>query len=200
MTRQRSGLPEKQLVALGLVVGLGFASAHSQEWTKIQDKTQDKTQDTRAALRIAPIDPPKTPVAAARHDDPGVNISSNATGRPTGGNPLWQIPLSSLNATRERPIFSPSRRPPPIVNSPVEAAKPLVVAGPDRPPLSLIGAIAGDDDGIAIFLDQTTKAITRVKTGDSHAGWVLRTVKGREAMLEKDRQTIVLALPNAPGE
>src|SRR5690348_5378824 len=31
--------------------------------------------------------------------------------RPTG-NPLWSIPLSALAATRERPIFSASRRPP----------------------------------------------------------------------------------------
>jgi hypothetical protein len=197
MTRRRSSRLEKHLVALGLVVGLGFASAHSQEWTK----AQDGTQDARAALRAAPLDAPKSPLAAvARQDNPGVNISSNATGRPVGGNPLWQVPLSSLSATRERPIFSPSRRPPPIVNSPIEASKPLVVAGPERPPLVLVGAIAGNDDGIAILLDQTTKVITRVKTGDSHAGWVLRTVKGREAMLEKDHQTTILTLPNAPGE
>src|SRR5438045_3679915 len=31
------------------------------------------------------------------------------------GNPLWTIPLASLTATRERPIFTPSRRPPPPV-------------------------------------------------------------------------------------
>jgi hypothetical protein len=193
MIRRRSSLFEMHLVALGLVVGLGFASAHSQEWAK--------AQDTRAALRTAPLDPPKMPLAAvARHDSSGVNISSNATRQASGGNPLWQIPVASLSATRDRPIFSQSRRPPPIVNSPIEPSKPLVVAGPDRPPLSLVGAIAGDDDGIAIFLDQTTKVITRVKTGDSYAGWVLRTVKGREATLEKDRQTAIFALPNAPGE
>src|ERR1700731_1377944 len=31
---------------------------------------------------------------------------------PPGGNPLWGIPISALDATRERPIFSASRRPP----------------------------------------------------------------------------------------
>ncbi|HKS60528.1 MAG TPA: hypothetical protein VJT13_02445, partial [Xanthobacteraceae bacterium] len=36
------------------------------------------------------------------------------------GNPLWAIPLSSLNATRERPLFLPSRRAPaPAVAGPV---------------------------------------------------------------------------------
>src|SRR5262245_50602202 len=160
MTRGGSSLIEKHLVALGLIVGLGFANAHSQEWIK--------PQDAGVALRTTPLDLPKTPLAAvARHDNSGVNISSHATKRPRGGNPLWQIPVTSLSTTRERPIFSPSRRPPPIVNRPIEPSKASAVAGPDRPPLSLVGAIAGENDGIAIFLDQTTKVITRVKIGDS---------------------------------
>jgi general secretion pathway protein N len=136
----------------------------------------------------------------ARHDSSDTKISTNATRPPSGGNPLWQIPLTSLSATRDRPIFSPSRRPPPIVNSPIEPSKPLVVAGPDRPPLSLVGAIVGENDGIAILLDQTTKVISRVKTGDSHAGWVLRSVKGREAMLEKDHQRPIISLANTAFE
>jgi len=193
MIRRRSSQFEKRLVALGLVVGIGFASAHSQDWIK--------AQDTGAALRTTALDAPKTPLAAvARHDSSGMNISSNATRRPSGGNPLWQIPVASLSPTRERPIFSPSRRPPPIVNRPTEPSKPSAVAGPDRPALSLVGSIVGDNDGIAILLDQTTKVVTRVKTGDSYAGWVLRTVKGREVTLEKDHQTAIFALPNAPGE
>src|SRR5450631_3845625 len=32
--------------------------------------------------------------------------------QPLTGNPLWGVPLQSLSATRERPIFLPSRRPP----------------------------------------------------------------------------------------
>lgn len=193
----RDSLFGKHLIVLGLIVGLGCTSAPSQEGIK----SQDAYQDTTAALRTDPLNPPKTPLAAvARHDSSAADISTNATRQPSGGNPLWQIPVASLSPTRERPIFSPSRRPPPIVNSPVQSSKPLAVAGSDRPPLSLVGAIAGDNEGIAIFLDQTTKVITRVKTGDSYAGWVLRTVKGREVTLEKDRQMAVFALPNAPGE
>src|SRR5438874_1270933 len=43
-----------------------------------------------------------------------------------GGNPLWGIPIRSLDATRERPIFSASRRPPmpPVVAQRVAAAPP----------------------------------------------------------------------------
>ena len=193
----RSNLFARHLIVLGLIVGFGCTSAPSQEGIK----PQDAYQATTATLRTDPLNLPKTPLAAvARHDSAAAGVSTSATRQLSGGNPLWQIPVTSLSDTRERPIFSPSRRPPPIVNSPIEPSKPLAVAGPDRPPLSLVGAIVGENDGIAILLDQTTKVITRVKTGDSHAGWVLRSVKGREAMLEKDHQRAILALPNTPGE
>jgi general secretion pathway protein N len=124
--------------------------------------------------------------------------------RQLSGNPLWAIPLSTLSATRERPLFSPSRRPaaPPAVAGPpraeaVAAAPPP--AGPERPQLILVGAVVGNSGGIAIFLDQTTNDIVRLKTGDSHLGWTLRSVQGREATLQNERMTTTLALP-APGE
>jgi general secretion pathway protein N len=113
------------------------------------------------------------------------------------GNPLWGIPLSSLTATRERPIFLPSRRAP----APAVAGTPVVVAPPppppaeDQPPLTLVGAIAGDNEGFAVFLDQATNNVVRLKTGQDHQGWVLLSVKGREATLEKNKRSATLTLP-----
>jgi general secretion pathway protein N len=119
------------------------------------------------------------------------------------GNPLWGIPLRSLTVTRERPLFTPSRRPPaPAVAGPppVEAAPPPPPPpGPDRPQLTLVGAISGETEGIAIFIDDTTRDVVRLRTGESHSGWTLRSVKGREAALQKDQETVILALP-APDE
>ena len=120
------------------------------------------------------------------------------------GNPLWGIPLSTLTATRERPLFTPSRRAPAAaVAGPVAAAPPPPPppppAEPDRPQLVLVGAIAGGSEGIAVFLDQATNNIIRLRTGQDHSGWVLRSVKGREATLQKDQQTTTLTLP-VPGE
>jgi len=43
-------------------------------------------------------------------------------------------------------------------------------------------------------IDETTRAIVRLRTGESHAGWTLRSVKGREAILEKNRETAVVAI------
>jgi general secretion pathway protein N len=127
---------------------------------------------------------------------------------PPSGNPLWAIPLSMLSATRERPIFLPTRRPPaPVIAAPLATPSAPTLSGPaepTRPPLALVGAVVGESDAIAIFIDQTTKAVVRLKTGQDHDGWVLSSVKGREATLQKDQLIAVFALPvpnsaGAPG-
>jgi general secretion pathway protein N len=118
---------------------------------------------------------------------------------PMSANPLWAIPLGSLIATRERPIFSPSRRVPAlaVAAAPVEPAKIAYVppAEPERPQLSLVGVVTGVSGGFAVFLNITTRDIIRLKLGEGNDGWVLRSVKGREAVLEKNHQTAVIGLP-----
>lgn len=127
-----------------------------------------------------------------------------AKARGLSANPLWAIPLASLAITRERPIFTPSRRPlAPAVIAPAKVTPPKAVvvspAAPQRPNLTLVGTVVGSTEGFGVFLDQTTHNIVRLKTGEGHAGWILRSVKAREATLEKERQTETLRLP-APGE
>jgi hypothetical protein len=117
-------------------------------------------------------------------------------------NPLWGMPLNALSVTRERPIFSPSRRPPPrvVARAPrVEQARtaPNPVEN-DRPPLSLVGTVVGKQESIGVFVDDTTKEAVRLRTGEEHKGWVLRAVETREVTLEKNRATAMLALPQ-PG-
>src|SRR5215510_11692513 len=117
------------------------------------------------------------------------------------GNPLWAIPLNTLTATRARPIFSPSRRPPPpaIVAAPyVPPPRAAMPAEPDRPQLTLVGTVTGEQEAFGIFLDQTANKIVRLKLGDLHGGWILRQVRGREVMLQKNDEIVFLALP-PPG-
>src|SRR5262245_17754965 len=116
------------------------------------------------------------------------------------GNPLWAIPLNTLTTTRARPIFSPSRRPPPpaIVAAPYVPPSQATPTEPDRPQLMLVGTVAGEQEAFGIFLDQTTNKIVRLKLGDLHGGWILRQVRGREVMLQKNDEIIFLALP-PPG-
>jgi general secretion pathway protein N len=120
------------------------------------------------------------------------------------GNPLWSVPLSVLTATQERPIFSASRRPPqravvaPVVNQ-VSAPQPQKAAEPEPLPLTLIGAVVGDSDAIAVFLDRTNQKIVRLRQGETHAGWVLSSVQGREVALKKADRTEVLVLQRQDG-
>lgn len=127
-----------------------------------------------------------------------VELSSNSLRQDSIGrdNALWSIPLASLTATRERPIFSPTRRPPPILAKPA----PTEAASTGQPSLALVGAIAGENDGIAIFLDGATKNIIRMKTGESHGEWTLRAVKAREAILQSEQKTSTLTLPAPPAK
>ncbi len=111
----------------------------------------------------------------------------------TGENPLAATRIASLTATQERPLFSSSRRPPPQAAAPARPL-PVAVEQPPRPPLTLVGVVAAESDGFAIFLDEKTKAVVRLKRGESYSGWVLQQVRGREATLERGSESEVIAI------
>jgi general secretion pathway protein N len=124
-----------------------------------------------------------------------------AAERPLSANPLWAMPLKQFTETRARPIFLPSRRPPAPPASAVTVAKviaPPKPKEPEQPQLSLVGTIAGDDTRFAIFVDQASKAVLRLKQGEDFQGWQLRAIQNREASFQKNQQTFVVALPQ-PG-
>ena len=123
-------------------------------------------------------------------------VSSNA-GMPAG-RPVLPVPLSKLSMTRDRPIFSPSRRPPPMAAPPVIAKRVEPHKPPEQPPLILVGTVAGGDSAIAVFVEQSTENTVRLRVNESHQGWTLRSIEGREVTLLKDRESSVLALA-APG-
>jgi hypothetical protein len=133
---------------------------------------------------------------AARSADPAVESS-------TPGNPLWALPLKQLSTTRERPIFSPSRRPPPPATptyvAPVAVRQQVKPAEPERPAITLLGTIVGSADRIGVFLEPATRNVVRLRIGEDHQGWVLRSVQARDVTLVKDREETVLELP-PPGE
>ena len=121
------------------------------------------------------------------------------------GNPLSTLPLKQLSMTRDRPIFSPSRLPPPpkqTLVTPVAVRQTVKSAEPERPTVSLRGTIIGSkaDEQIGVFIDSATRRVIRLHVGEDHEGWVLRVVKARQATLVKDGKiAVVLDLP-APGE
>jgi hypothetical protein len=166
----------------------------------VTDKLTDATAQERPARVLA------SPQAEGREggESPSqwVGARSNAEPPAPAGNPLWALPLERLSITRERPIFSPSRRPPtpaPTYVAPVAVRQPAKPPEPERPAVSLIGTFIGTDVQIGVFLEKATQNVVRLRLGEEHQGWVLRLVKAREVILVKGvEQTLVLDPP--PGE
>ena len=157
---------------------------------------------TASALGVAHpagIEMSDTDAAAAARPQPSPPAQDQRaaqTGQPPSGNPLWGIPLKQLSATRDRPIFSPSRRPPPAAVPVTAAATSLPVQAPkqrERPQLSLIGTIVSGDDGFAIFVDQTTKTPLRIRLGADYQGWMLRQIEARSVTLQKGEEVAMLS-------
>jgi hypothetical protein len=182
------------------VIGFMFlvASAHSAAALTSIAATDPLNADVADDMRAGS---PAAPAIWAQPAAQATAAPAPVPERAPSANPLWGIPLTSLSGTRDRPIFSSSRRPPPPAVAPAAISKVAAVPKPrepERPQLSLVGTIASDDERFGIFLDQSTNAALRLKVGEDYQGWRLRSVQGREATLEKDQQVVTLALPQ-PG-
>jgi general secretion pathway protein N len=132
----------------------------------------------------------------------GPAVSAHASALAPSGNPLWGISLSELSATGERPIFSPSRRPPTPAVFAVAAAEPPKPVPPKpepaRPPLVLVGTVVGEFRQIGVFVEETTKEMVRLATGEGHGGWVLRSVDKAGVQFEKGERTATFMLHPPP--
>ena len=181
-------------LAIGTVLLL--LSMHGGEAVSISAVSSGSLDADRAdGTQVAPL---TNPAASVQVVVPSPAPVAPASERALSANPLWAIPLAQLPNTRDRPIFSPSRRPPPPAVAPAAVPKVAAVAKPrepERPQVSLVGTIASDDEGFGIFLDQSTKVVFRLRVGEDYQGWKLRSVQGREAVLERDQQVVPLALP-----
>src|SRR6516165_10814505 len=106
-------------IALGSSFGLAVAAPEAQE------------SGSRLAAPGVEQRPP-----AAKH--------FGAQEPPRGGNPLWGVPINVLTATRERPLFAETRRPPPPplkaeALPPPPPAPPPPPPEPEKPRLALVG-------------------------------------------------------------
>ena len=92
------------------------------------------------------------PIDARADFRPPTRPAPIANARARNGNPLWTVPLSALSATRDRPLFSVSRRPP-IVAAPIAAPPPqkeaLAPPPPEQPSFTLVGTIVSPKASVA---------------------------------------------------
>lgn len=180
-------------LALALLTGGLLTVSLSLQSRAATSSTLDILSDDRAGDASSNVDVGAVKPLARPIREPAKALPS--------GNPLWSVPLSVLSATQERPIFSASRRSPQraVVARSEQAVVPPPPAEPERPSLALIGAVVGDSDAIAVFLDRASQKIVRLRQGESHAGWQLSSVQGREVTFKKADRTEVLALQRQEG-
>jgi general secretion pathway protein N len=99
-------------------------------------------------------------------------------------NPLAVQSLDALSATRERPLFAPSRRPP---DPPAPAAPPsVVVASPTPPPeppaITFYGVVMEPDGARALARGPSNESL-RLRVGDEVGGWSVTGVDRRRLVL-----------------
>jgi general secretion pathway protein N len=102
----------------------------------------------------------------------------------TLANPLAAQSLDRLSATRDRPLFSPTRRPTPPPPPPPPELPPVAVV-PQPPNLTLVGIVVDDEGARALIRSSATKA-DRVQIGDDIGGWKVAQIDGRKMVLSLD--------------
>ncbi len=190
--------PSRVIYSAALLMLVGVSPALLVDRAAAQElNTRNELIGQRGAIPASPGPPAGNPIQTSTLA-PATKLPATKLWPPQAierPNPLWAIPIASLTAARERPIFSPSRRPPPA------AALQQSMRGnePNRPLLALVGTVAAAPVGIAIFRDEMSKNIVRLQTGESHSGWTLTAVKAREVTLLRGSETAVLVIPSPPA-
>jgi general secretion pathway protein N len=93
--------------------------------------------------------------------------------------------LDLYSATRERPLFSPTRRPPArAVAPPTDVTAAPVVAPP--PQLVLSGVLLKTGEGIALLRKVTELKAGPYRLGQSIDGWRLAAIESRRVLISRD--------------
>jgi general secretion pathway protein N len=197
----RKGQPDRRVSAIDMPVCartnilwmLALAVAGATVGEPAGSTTAFATSTSTNHLLSAPSRtvPPAKDVQVPTASDPG-----------EAGNPLSAVSLESLSNTRDRPLFSASRRPPGL---PVIAPSPPPLTRPaprelDHPRVVLVGTVVGQARDVAVLLEEKTQAVIRLRRGQEHDGWALRRIGRREVTLEKGGQTAALALSTSGAD
>jgi hypothetical protein len=108
-------------------------------------------------------------------------------------NPLASRTLEILSATRERPLFAPSRRaPPPPPSAPV--VRPVEVAEVPPPSVVLLGIVTEGSEARAMVRTDGSDKVVRARLGDQIGGWKVTQIEPRRLVLSNDDRSVSFAL------
>ena len=119
--------------------------------------------------------------------------------RPALANPLAALTLEKLPTTRERPLFSPDRRPPHKAEATIAAAPPPPPANP--PGLSLLGIVSAPRDAHAIVRVAGTDKPRALRRGTTIDGWRVIAIDPQHLTIGRDGRetTVAMFKPAAQG-
>jgi general secretion pathway protein N len=123
--------------------------------------------------------------------------SPGAVELPLVRNPFADVPLDRLSATRDRPLFSPSRRP--TVPPPPPPAGPRIEHAPrpspvQSPTVALFGIVVGAQGPRAFIGTGPTDPIVGVRPGDDVHGWMVTAITERSLVLSRADLTATFML------
>ena len=125
---------------------------------------------------------------------PRPQVQAHAPATPTAGlaSPLAVHPLDRLSATRERPLFSPSRRAPAPPPAPI-IGPPTPPPPPEPPNLTLVGIVMEAEEARAI-VQSGPNEVRRVRIGDDIGGWKVAQIEGRRLVLKLDSRVATFSM------
>ncbi len=123
---------------------------------------------------------------------PAAVAQAPAERAPELSNPLGGLTLQALSATRERPLFAPTRRPPappppePEAPPPAEIVEAPPVEAPPPPPeppaVTLFGVVAEAEGARAIVRGPANENL-RLRVGDKIGDWAVTRIEPRRLVL-----------------
>ena len=103
--------------------------------------------------------------------------------------------MEDLQATRDRPLFSPSRRPPDAPAPPEETSDaPPPVQEAASLPFELTGTVIGSEIKVAILRDRQTQEEVRLREGEEHGPWRIEEVAARHVLFRNEGRRVRLRL------
>jgi hypothetical protein len=115
-----------------------------------------------------------------------VPVQSGATKH---DNPLAAHALKEFTATRDRPLFTPGRRPPALPTSLRDVAPPA-----PPPNLTLFGILVGTDGPSAIVRGAPSEKVVHVRVGDQVDGWKIAQIGERQIVLSRDDRSVIFKM------
>jgi len=166
------------LIVLGLALALLVWLDNQREDQAANDTSRDSQQTTATK----PVEPSKV----------GTETVTIVQRR----NPLAVLQRQQFHDTVARPLFSPTRKPPPKPAQPVaQPNRPQTIRGPNLNEFALLGVVYSEDKtAIALLRETKSGRNFRVEQGDMLGGWQVVKVDATHVKLTKDGVSVDLPL------